>query len=129
MKRTKRTVYILPDLSKQVDEVAAKGGESPNAIVETALVEHFARESTFAAVEALTRRVGALDDQIADRVAALGDRVTAQNATLAKMGEGINSLGKAIAEVKAMVEQTTSRQADHDVGQPKASLFGLGRRA
>jgi metal-dependent amidase/aminoacylase/carboxypeptidase family protein len=129
MKRTKRTVYILPDLSKQVDDVAAKGGESPNAIVETALVEHFARESTFAAVEALTRRVGALDDQIADRLAAMGDRVTAQNATLGRMGEGINSLGKTIAEVKAMVEQASAKP-DHDVGQPKANgLFGLGRRA
>ena len=52
MKRVKRTVYILPDLSKRVDEFAALSGESPNAIVEAALGDYFARESLYGAVEA-----------------------------------------------------------------------------
>jgi len=80
MKRDKRTVYLLPDLSRRVDEAAALGGISPNTIIETALDEHFARESVFGAVEALTRRVGALDERLGEMdraVKAIGKGVSA----------------------------------------------------
>lgn len=94
MKRAKRTVYILPDLSKRLDEAAARGGESANAIVETALGDYFARESVYAAVEAQTRRLGEVDD-----------RVRAQNVTLARMGESLNALGRLVVDLKATVER------------------------
>ncbi|MGF7213058.1 putative transcriptional regulator [Skermanella aerolata] len=100
MKRAKRTVYILPDLSARIDETAALGGQSPNAIIEAALADYFARESVFGAVETQTRRLGEIDE-----------RVRAQNATLAKMGESLNALGKTVMDVKAVVERSAAPAA------------------
>jgi predicted transcriptional regulator len=89
VRREKRTVYLMPDLAQRVDETAAMGGVSPSAVMETALDEHFARESMYAAVEALTRRVGELDDRIAN-----------QGATLSKLEQAINLLGKAVVGIR-----------------------------
>lgn len=106
MKRSKRTIRILPDLSARVDEAAALAGESPSAIIEAALGDYFARESVYGAVETQTRRLGEIDD-----------RVKAQNATLIKMGESINALGKMVVEMKGVVEQTAA--ASHRPAEPE----------
>lgn len=125
MKRAKRTVYLLPDLSKRVDETAALGGESPNAIIEAALGDYFARESIFGAVETQTRRLGEVDE----RVKALDERVKAQNATLAKMGESINSLGRLVMDLKGAIEHTPSRPPDPVEHEPvRNGLLGGWRR-
>jgi hypothetical protein len=112
MKRDKRTVYILPDLSKRIDETASLGGQSPNAIIEAALGDYFARESVFGAVEMQTRRLGEVDD-----------RVRAQNATLAKMADSINALGKLVVDLKATVEQATQRPVE--TAEPEPARKGL----
>lgn len=93
MKRTKRTVYLLPDLSNRIDLTAQMGGQSPNAIIETALDEHFARESMFTAVESLTRRVGEMDE-----------RVAAQQATLAEIETKIGAIGRAVVVIRDAVK-------------------------
>ena len=118
MKRVKRTVYILPDLSKRVDEFAALSGESPNAIVEAALGDYFARESLYGAVEAQTRRLGEVDD-----------RVRAQNATLAKMAESLNALGRLVVDLKATVEcRALPASAAEPAGPEPARTGGLPGR-
>jgi predicted transcriptional regulator len=118
MKRTKRTVYILPDLSARVDEVAAQTGESPNAIIETALGDFFARESVYGAVEAQTRRLGEIDE-----------RVKAQNATLKAMGDSINALGKLVVEVKQAIQQDAPRSLEPANPEPaRSGLLGGWRR-
>jgi predicted transcriptional regulator len=113
MKRVKRTVYILPDLSKRVDEMAALSGESPNAIVEAALGDYFARESIYGAVEAQTRRLGEVDD-----------RVRAQNATLARMAESLNALGKLVVDLKATVELGTVPASAAEPAEPEPARTG-----
>ena len=120
MKRSKRTVYILPNLSGRIDETAALGGQSPNAIIEAALADYFARESVFGAGETQTRRLGEIDE-----------RVKAQNATLAKMADSLNALGKIVMDVKAVVERSaapTPAAADPVEQEPARKSGILGWR-
>ena len=132
MKREKRTVYLMPDQAGRVNEAAAVGGISPSAIVETALDEHFARESVFGAIEALTRRVGELDEQI-----------TGQAATLAKIEAATNALGRGLVGIRELLKpsqpvetvqaptQAPAQVPDRELEPETASRsgwLGLGRR-
>src|SRR4051794_31551211 len=93
MKRDKRTVYLMPELAQRVDETAAVGGLSPSAVVETALHEHFARESVFGAIEALTRRVGEFDERLA-----------AQQTILTKVDHAIGALGRGLVGLREQLK-------------------------
>ncbi|GEO42827.1 hypothetical protein SAE02_69750 [Skermanella aerolata] len=93
MRREKRTVYLMPDLAQRVDETAAGGGISPSAIVETALDEHFTRESMYLAIEALTRRVSELDERLA-----------AQQAMLARIDTAIGAVGRGLVVIRDIVK-------------------------
>lgn len=100
MKREKRTVYLMPDLAQRVDETAAVGGVSPSAIVETALDEHFTRESVYGAIEALTRRVGEIDE-----------RLEAQHASLTKLEASVAAVGRGLVVIRDMLK--SSAPAEH----------------
>lgn len=101
MKREKRTIRLMPDLAQRVDETAAIGGVSPSAIIETALDEHFARESMYSAVEALTRRVGELDERLA-----------AQQAMLAKLDTAVGAIGRGVLSIKETLKPSQPVQED-----------------
>jgi hypothetical protein len=126
-KRQKRTIYLMPDLAERVDETAAVGGVTPSAIVETALDEHFTRESVYGAVEVLTRRFGDLDD-----------RVAAQNAVLTKIDTAIGAIGRALVVIQGALKQSQPAEQPpqpaaqerplEPEGAGRAGWLGLGRR-
>src|SRR3954471_8471990 len=108
MRREKRTIYLMPDLAQRVDETAAVGGVSPSAVVETALDEHFAQESMFSVVEALTRCVGELDEKI-----------TTQQTTLTKMEAAIGALGRGLMAIKEMLLKPHAAQVEQPQPVPQ----------
>jgi hypothetical protein len=119
----------MPDLAQRVDETAAVGGVSPSAIVETALDEHFTRESMYLAIEALTRRVSELDERLA-----------AQQATLARIDTAIGAVGRGLVVIRDIVKPPAApaeqpsppvvqdrESGPTPAGRP-AGWLGLGRR-
>jgi hypothetical protein len=112
MKRDKRTFYLMPDLAKRVDEAAASGGLTPSAIVETAVDEHFSRESVYGAVEGLTRRYGELEE-----------RVSAMNEMLTKMDAAIGVIGRSLVGIRESMRQP---QPPQEI-QPRQEVEHEGR--
>src|SRR4051812_11119282 len=108
MRREKRTIYLMPDLAQRVDETAAMGGVSPSAVVETALDEHFAHESMYSAIEALTRHVGELDE-----------RVMTQKSMLEKMDTAIGALGRGLVVIRDMLKPSAPAEQPQPVAQER----------
>lgn len=128
MKRSKRTVYILPDLSARIDETASLGGQSPNAIIEAALADYFARESVFGAVETQTRRLGEIEERLA-----------AQQAMLTKMDAAIGAVGRGLVVIRDIVKPPAAPTEPQPVvqdrepepataGRPAGGILGGWRR-